>query len=326
MENVIDTGEVTDVEFGGGFDEPSESTENVEQVEEVVEGEQQQEATPKPRTSRDTKITVDGKEYNVPEKTLLAYNNLPPDTELTDREYKSFLGSYKQAIHFNNNNRIVTNQKEQFDKFIEMMETNPKETLKQMFASKNADLIKIAEDLLMEQIENEMLDPKEKELKELRAEKERYAKQLEEQKKQQEQAEQERLSNQYIEQFETEIIHVLENSDLPRTEGTIKRLANYKLLGLQKGVDIPFTKIAELVEQDIETEIAQLFGAGKSDKLMRLLGEERLKEIRKTDLDRVKKLGNQSIQKTIQPTTNPKTSQTPDDFAREAKKRLAQMR
>lgn len=323
MEDVIDTGEVTDIDFGGAFEEPTETTGEIEEVGEI----EQQEPTPQPRTNRDTKITVDGREYNVPEKTLLAYNNLPPDTELTDREYKSLLSSYKQAIHFNNATREAKNQQSQIEKFVQMMETDPKGTLKQMFASKNTDLIKIAEEILMEQIENEMLDPKEKELKELRAAKERYEKQLEDQKKQHEQAEQERLSNQYIEQFETEIIHVLENSDLPKTENTIKRLANYKLLGLQKGVDIPFGKIAELVQQDIENEIAQLFGAGKSEKLMKLLGEDRLKEIRKTDIDRVKKLGQTNSQPTTtHPAAKPKTSQTPDDFAREARQRLARMK
>ena len=192
-----------------------------------------------------------------------------------------------------------------------------------MFQSNNKQLQQIAEEIILEQMEEEMLDPKEKELRDLRAEKERYARELEEEKKRIEEEEQQRMSSQYAQQFEQDIINVLETSSLPKTENTVKRLAQYKLLGLQKNMDIPFTKIAEMVQADLENEISQLFGAGKIEQLTKLIGEDKLKEIRKQDLSRIKQVGTTTQRTASQPESNPKSSSiTPEEFRKQAQQRL----
>ena len=307
------------------FIEPSGTYEGTEETaqEEVAQEEQTQQ---QPQT-RDTVTEVDGRQYSVSEKTLRAYYNVPPDEVLSDKEYKSMLSSYKQAIHYNNATREAKNQQAQIQQFVQSFQTDPKGTLKQMFQSNNKQLQQIAEEIILEQMEEEMLDPREKELRELRAEKERYARELEEEKKRIEQQEQERLSQQYAQQFEQDIINVLETSSLPKTENTVKRLAQYKLVGLQKGMDIPFSKIAEMVQRDIETEIQQLFGSGKIEQLTRLLGEDKLKEIRKQDLERVKKLGSSPAPKP-QPESSGKkeTSISPEEFRRQALKRISALK
>lgn len=321
MEETIDAGTI---ETGDSldFDMSNESEETTNEFSDETPEETPQE-TPKQTASRDTTIEVDGKQYSVSEKTLRAYYNVPPNEDLSDKEFKSMLSSYKQAIHFNNATREAKNQQAQVQQFVESFQTDPKGTLKQMFQSNNKQLQQIAEEIILEQMEEEMLDPKERELRELRAEKERYAKELEEEKKRIEEQEQNRLSQQYSQQFEQDIINVLETSSLPKTENTVKRLAQYKLLGLQKNMDIPFSKIAEMVQADLENEISQLFGAGKIEQLTKLIGEDKLKEIRKQDLSRIKQVGTTTQRTTIQTESNPKSkSITPEEFRKQAQERL----
>ena len=146
---------------------------------------------------------------------------------------------------------------------------------------------------------------------------------MEEEKKRIEEEEQQRMSIQYAQQFEQDIINVLETSSLPKTENTVKRLAQYKLLGLQKNMDVPFTKIAEMVQADLENEISQLFGAGKIEQLIKLIGEDKLKEIRKQDLSRIKQVGTTTQRTASQPESNPKSSSiTPEEFRKQAQQRL----
>lgn len=282
---------------------------------------QQQQAKP----TRDTTIEVDGRQYTVTEKTLKAYNDIPPDVELTDREYKSLLSSYKQAIHFNNATREAKNQKSQIDKFVEMMETNPKETLKQMFASKDKELIKIAEELLMEQIETEMLDPKERELKQLREEKERYAKQLEEQQKQYEQQKLDAETQEYMQKFEQEIITILEsNPRLAKQEATIMDLANIKNAAYQRGVDVSFNDVSKEVEKKYKNITSTYLQNSTIEEIFEMLGDK-MKEIRKHDLSKVKQMGNPLVQASQSSPSGSKkpTSITPDEFREQAMKRLA---
>lgn len=321
MENAMDAGTIKTGD-SLDFDMSNESKETANEFRDEQVEETKQE-TPKQAVSRDTTIDVDGKQYSVSEKTLRAYYNVPPNEELTDKEYKSMLSSYKQAIHYNNATREAKNQQAQIQQFVQSFQTDPKGTLKQMFQSNNKQLQQIAEEIILEQMEEEMLDPREKELRDLRAEKERYARELEEEKKRIEEEEQQRMSSQYAQQFEQDIINVLETSSLPKTENTVKRLAQYKLLGLQKNMDVPFTKIAEMVQADLENEISQLFGAGKIEQLIKLIGEDKLKEIRKQDLSRIKQVGTTTQRTASQPESNPKSSSiTPEEFRKQAQQRL----
>ena len=88
-------------------------------------------------------------------------------------------------------------------------------------------------------------------------------------------------------------------------------------------MDIPFTKIAEMVQADLENEISQLFGAGKIEQLTKLIGEDKLKEIRKQDLSRIKQVGTTTQRTASQPESNPKSSSiTPEEFRKQAQQRL----
>lgn len=153
------------------------------ELNEQVEANEQEQPKEQPPQGRDTTIEVDGKQYKVSESTIRKYWNVPPDADLSDREYKTLLSGYKQAIHFNNATRETKNQQAQIQQFVNAFEQDPKGTLKQMFQSDNAKLRQLAEEIVLEQMEEEMLDPRELELRNLRAEKERYAQQLEEQNK-----------------------------------------------------------------------------------------------------------------------------------------------
>lgn len=322
MENAIDAGTI---ETGDSLDfdmsNESEETTNEFSDEQVEETKQE---TPKQAVSRNTTIDVDGKQYSVSEKTLRAYYNVPPNEELTDKEYKSMLSSYKQAIHYNNATREAKNQQAQIQQFVQSFQTDPKGTLKQMFQSNNKQLQQIAEEIILEQMEEEMLDPKEKELRDLRAEKERYARELEEEKQRIENEKMDSETKNYMDRFQNEIIEIMEsNPKLSKIEQTAKDLLSLKSAAIQKGIDIPLNKLSEIIHGNYGSIAKTFLQNSTVDEIFEMLGEQKSKEIRKHDLSRIKQVGTTTQRTASQPESNPKSSSiTPEEFRKQAQQRL----
>jgi hypothetical protein len=144
----------------------------------------------------------------------------------------------------------------------------------------------IAEQYILQQIEQESLTPEER----AQAEKERKLSEYERKEKETaEKAEQEKnaqLEKHWAEQYEKTIISALQSSDLPKTPYTVKRMAELMQKNLDHGLDLEPQYIAQLVKEDFIAEQKALIGSASAEQLIAMFGDDVANKIRKYDLSK----------------------------------------
>lgn len=136
----------------------------------------------------------------------------------------------------------------------------------------------LSERYLVKKLEEEMLDPKERELRDYKAKWEAV-----------ERERQEILTNKYKADFEKQFISALEKMpDVVADKETVGRMAGY----IKRAADIGFKMTPEeaaiLVKQDEEKKIRPRVSALDGDALIKFLGEDVVNKIRKYDTSRLK--------------------------------------
>jgi hypothetical protein len=176
--------------------------------------------------------------------------------------------------------------RKQAEQFVHMLKTDPVKLL--THPALGHDMRKLAEEYLGKQLQEELMDPKDKEIRDIKAKLAEH----EEAKKAVEKEEQDRqatqLREQYIEDYTKDFIPALETAGLPKSEMTVRRMAYYTHAALKQGIKLPAQNAAELVKQDYIKEQQALYGALDGDMLLQLLGPEIAKKIRKYDVDKLK--------------------------------------
>ena len=137
----------------------------------------------------------------------------------------------------------------------------------------------LAEKYLSAQLEDELMDPREKELKDTKAKLKHYD-DLE--RKQLEQVEEKRhneLRERYQKDYETSFITALQESKLPPTKGMVAEMAKYISRSAKIGFVMSASEAAQLVKEDVQRSQLSLFGDSDGDTLLRLLGDEAANKI-----------------------------------------------
>lgn len=182
-------------------------------------------------------------------------------------------------------------RKKQAEEFVNLLRTNPMKVLSN--PNLGIDMRKLAEDYLIQQMEEESLSPEQKELREAKSK----LQQFEEEKKaietEREQAAAQELRQRHTENYTKDITQALETSGLPRTEHTVKRMAYYMYQALLKGYDLSASDVADLVKQDYINEHKSLFGGIDGEMLLKLLGDDVANKIRKHDVSKIKNIEKQ---------------------------------
>lgn len=244
-----------------------ESSEEVDTSEEINEGQEEiQEEAPAPKKY---KVKVDGNDEEVDEETLLkAYSK----SKAADTKFQEASMMRKQA-----------------EQFVHLLKTDPIKVLTN--PKMGIEFRKLAEEYLVAQLEDESLDPKEKEFRE-------YKRQVEEmnaeKKRQNEEVESKRandLRDHYQQDYSQKITAALESSGLPKTEKTVKSMAFYMSEGLKRGFELSPTDVAGLVRQDYIEAQKELYASLDGDDLEAMVGKEVAEKLRKNQLKKLK--GNQ---------------------------------
>lgn len=175
--------------------------------------------------------------------------------------------------------------RQQAESVLALLKRDPRAVLSH--PSMGIDFDKLAEEHLMKRIEREKLTPEQKELadakEKLKTHEENERKRLEEAHA----AKVQELTAHYAQDFEKDIIASLETSGLPKTRGTVKRMAHYMYEGLKRGYNLKAGDVAGLVLEDYQAEIKELHSTADGDTLLKLFGEDVAKKIREADLRRV---------------------------------------
>lgn len=235
--------------------------------------------------SKRYKVKVDGQELEVDEAELLAGYQT---RKAADKKFQEAAMTRKQA-----------------EEFVSLLKTDPIKVL--THPGLGVDFRQLAEQYLVQQLEEEMLDPRDRELKKYKAmvEEQETAKKRELERQEAERAQQ--LTARYTEDYSNQIVEALKTSGLPKTERTVKAMAQYLHLGLQQGVDLKAAEVVEFVKQDYINAQKELFSALDGDTLLSILGEDVANKIRKSDVKRLK-----SPEKVLQrPAVQPQSTTVP---------------
>jgi len=217
-------------------------------------------------TVRKYKVKVDGQELDVDEQELI-------------RGY-----SHQRAA-----NKILQQgaaARKQAEEFIAMMKDPEKfwEVAKKI----GHDPRKQAEEYLARQLEDELLDPRERELKETKM----RLKQMEEMDRAQKEAMEARrnevLKAKYAKDYSDQFVAALQETGLPPTKPMVAEMAKYVSRAAKIGFKMSPAEAAQLVREDIQTAHQRLIGDADGDALIRLLGENVANKVRKYDTQRLK--------------------------------------
>jgi hypothetical protein len=215
---------------------------------------------------RKFKVKVNGQEQEVDENELL-------------RGY-----SHQQAA-----NKILQEGKaarKQAEEFIAMMKDPSK--FYEVAAKLGHNPRELSEKYLVSQLEDEMLDPRDRELRDAKTK----LKHIEDMERQQREAvEQQRLNEmkaKYAEDYTQQFTKALETSGLPPTKAMVGEMAKYIARSAKIGFKMTPDEAAQLVREDIQQAHKRLIGDSDGDTLIKLLGEDVANKIRKYDTSKLK--------------------------------------
>lgn len=150
----------------------------------------------------------------------------------------------------------------------------------------------LAEKLLIKQLQEEQMDPRDKELRDAKA----RLKEIEDLDRQQKEAlEAKRLEEvkaHYMKEYEESFISALKSENLPATKGTVAEMAKYISRAAKLNYKLTAQQAAKLVAEDIQTAHRNLIGVSDAETLLKLLGDDVANKIRQHDLKKLKNPNN----------------------------------
>lgn len=211
--------------------------------------------------------------------------------------------------------------RKQAETFIELLQENPFHVLNEM----GVNVRELSEKYLVEILQEEMLPVDEREKKDLQKKLREYEEKERRAKAEREKAEELEMYNKYQSDFNTMIKESLEQAGLPNTKMTRSALAGYMHQVISSpDIDdsikstITFNDLVPLVVEDFEREMQEFIGRTPTEKLAKITGEEKLKEVRKWDVERASKKARPKVPEKQAPRKNPskkkKQRETVDDF------------
>lgn len=249
---------------------PTAENTEVESAEETTEEEQ---AAPAPKSNK--------------KKYTLKANGKPREIELdfdNDKEIENYLA---KAIGAEEKFQEAAMTRKQAEQLVEMLRTNPIAILKH--PDLGIDIKALAQTVLNEELEDMAKTPEQKKLEEM----ERKLKEYEEQKAKLEnekrEAEKARIDAEAMQSLDDQISAALAKTSLPRSDYTIKRIADMMIDAVQAGyLDVTVEQIMPLVEDKVTREIQQLFEIAPDEVFEKLVNKKRLDAYRKARVSKSK--------------------------------------
>lgn len=163
---------------------------------------------------------------------------------------------------------------------VKQFEEDPANILKRL-GPKGREL---AEKFLLEQIQEDMLSPEEKEMRMTKAELAKYKAQEAKAKEDAEKSEMSAKEKYYADEFQKTIVGALEKLTLPKSPQLVKRMAGIMSKNLELGLDLSADELAVEVKNDLMADLKGLIGEADGDQLLAMFGEDVANRIRKSDL------------------------------------------
>lgn len=205
------------------------------------------------------------------------------DEEEVLKTYRNRKGHQREANRILQEGKVARQQAEEFVKLLK----DPK-SFWDIAKKIGHDPRALSEAHLGEVLTEEMMDPKERELKQVKTELQRL-KEIDDAAKAEAKAKVDaalkaKYAKDYTEQFTT----ALKESGLPPTKPMVGEMAKYIFRASKLGYAMTASEAATLVKEDVQTAYQNLYGNADADVLTRLIGDEGMAKIRKADVARLR--------------------------------------
>jgi hypothetical protein len=188
--------------------------------------------------------------------------------------------------------REASEMRKQAEQFFELLRTNPKQVLMHPELAKAINMRELAEEYLSTELQREMMDPKDRELEDLRkwkTEQEEARKAAEQEQMTKAQQEELRQHQQRAaREIDRQLTEVLQKADLPKDPEVVKRVAELMYQAGQKGYELDPQTAVDIVRERSQSYLQSLTSRMEGEALVKFLGEDLVKKLRKHDLARIK--------------------------------------
>lgn len=150
------------------------------------------------------------------------------------------------------------------------------------------DTRKISESYLARQLEDDMLTPQERELRELKAYKQSREQAEEDAKREKEEREISELEEKYREEYSNKFVDALKESRLPATKASVAAMAKYIQAAANQKYEMSASDAAKLVAQDLRNIAKSTFSEADADALADILGEDVVNKLRQAAVKKIK--------------------------------------
>jgi len=294
IENEHDSGEVVLNEDNtpetGDFDEPAEELSGAEEqaMDDAGLDEEQKDEY---RKIKKLTLKVNGKEYE--EELPFEIDDNPEIVDYMKRQLQMAKFGQSKAQDFSKLENDIGS-------FFEALKSNPRKVLSD--PSIGLDLKELAKSVIEDEIaqaektpeliEKEKLEARLKELEQERSdEKETFRKQ-----------ELERVTQQEMERYDILMDQALKDADLPKSPYIVKKMADYMISGISKGMDVQPSDVIGVVKEEMHNDLKEMFSSMPADMLSELIGNESYDKVRKHRVSKARKKMSKPL----------KSKQTPD--------------
>lgn len=237
------------------------------------------------------RVKVDGQEFEVPEEELI-------------RGYTHGKAAAKRMEE-------ASMTRKEAEQVLRIFRENPREAFKML----GTDARKFAEQVINDELNEAMLSPQERELRDYKRRVEQYESESRRAKEEYERNQMEADIARQAESIQTSIIDTLESAGLPKTERTVGRIVYYMQAALQAGYNVTPRDVIEQVRADYKADLNSLLGGLPEDALEAFIGTENYRKIAKSTVKAAK--GSTSVPKSVnqnRPSAEGKKVLSPKDF------------
>lgn len=179
--------------------------------------------------------------------------------------------------------------KKQAEEFITLMK-NPEKVREVMekLGYTRQQIREMSEKFLTAELEEEMLDPKEKELRATKKQLDDYRAKEKAEKERIEKQRDDELRAKFSKDYEATFVDAIKTVGLPPTKGMVAEMAKYIRRAADLKYELTPADAAKLVKEDVESSYQRLFGEADAEILVKLIGEQGLQKVRGYDTSRLK--------------------------------------
>ncbi len=219
-----------------------------------------------PEPVKKYKVPVDGKEMEVDEKELIRGYSHQKAANKALQEAKRARSEAEQIIR-------------------DLRDETKLPSILEKLGIKTRDF---SEKFLVSQLEEELMDPRDKELRDAK----RRLQQIDEmelnQKKMIEQQRNEDLKKQYADEYTQQFVKALQETNLPPTKPMVAEMARYIRQSAKIGFKMTAQEAAKLVKEDMLENQRRLIGDSDGEDLMKILPPDVANKIRQFDISKIK--------------------------------------